>query len=452
MRYRYRNDDEMKDSGVEWLGRIPKEWGITKLKNHFEFEKGKNAALYTNDYIGLNEGDYPVYSGQTENNGVMGKINSYDYDLEKCIFTTTVGAKVMTPLLLKGKFNLSQNCLIMKGNNIFEEYIYYLLFPMFRYEKSLIPSYMQPSLRIDDLKKFYISYPYEKEQQKIALFLDKKTAEFDSIIEKKQSLITKLTEVKKSLISEVVTGKVKVLPPPSLPLAKGEETGGGWQVISRTDDEMKDSGVEWLGRIPKEWEVKRVRHIIKEPLKYGANESAELDDETLPRYIRITDFGDNGKLRNETFRSLEYKKAKEYFLENGDILFARSGATVGKTFQFKNYNGKACFAGYLIKASPNKEIIISDFMYSFTKTKNYENWKNSIFMQATIQNIGADKYKELKLCIPNSNEQQLIVDFLDEKTAKIDGTIEKIKLQIEKLKEAKQSLISEAVTGKIEVL
>ncbi|WP_419574387.1 restriction endonuclease subunit S, partial [Phascolarctobacterium succinatutens] len=103
---------EMKDSGIEWIGEIPKDWERARLKDYFCFEKGKNAQMYTIEYIGRNEGVYPVYSGQTENNGVMGKINKYDYDVDECLFTTTVGAKVMTPKYLTGKFCLSQNCLI----------------------------------------------------------------------------------------------------------------------------------------------------------------------------------------------------------------------------------------------------------------------------------------------------------------------------------------------------
>ena len=104
----------MKESGIDWISSIPENWKKVYLKNYYDFEKGKNAALYTKEYIGENCGEYPVYSGQTENAGVMGEINTFDYDLEECIFTTTVGAKVMTPRILKGKFSLSQNCLIMR--------------------------------------------------------------------------------------------------------------------------------------------------------------------------------------------------------------------------------------------------------------------------------------------------------------------------------------------------
>ncbi len=99
-----------------------------------------------------------------------------------------------------------------------------------------------------------------------------------------------------------------------------------------------------------------------------------------PRYIRITDFGDDGKLRNDTFKSLPFKTAKDFFLKDGDILFARSGATVGKTFQFKDYNGIACFAGYLIRARIDEKQMMTDFLYYYTKSGIYENWKSSIFI------------------------------------------------------------------------
>ena len=170
---------EFKDS------QIPKHWDYIKLKYFYNFEKGKNAQLYTLDYIGLNQGRYPVYSGQTEQDGIMGYIDTYDYDIDECLFTTTVGAKVMTPKILQGKFSLSQNCLIMKRkrqcNNHF---FYYYLIPLFDYEKGSIPSYMQPSLRVEDLKKYGFYVPPLDEQEKIANFLDNKCEKIDSTIKK----------------------------------------------------------------------------------------------------------------------------------------------------------------------------------------------------------------------------------------------------------------------------
>ena len=168
------------------------------------------------------------------------------------------------------------------------------------------------------------------------------------------------------------------------------------------------------------------------------------------RNIRITDFDDNGTLREDTFKSLAEDKAREYLLNEGDVLFARSGATVGKTFQFKNYKGMACFAGYLIKARPNQKML-SGFLYYFTRSNVYENWKDSIFNQATIQNIGADKYSILTLPVPFIDEQKKIVSYLDKKMAQIDAQVALEKKSIELLKEYRTALISEAVTGKIDV-
>ncbi len=196
----------------------------------------------------------------------------------------------------------------------------------------------------------------------------------------------------------------------------------------------------------------KLKYIIKEPLKYGSNSLAESENKKFPRYIRITDFSENGILRDDTFKSLEIEKAKDFILNEGDILFARSGATVGKTFQFKNYKGQACFAGYLIKAVPNKKIVISDYLYLFTLSHLYESWKNSIFTQATIQNISADKYKELLISIPTIKEQTIITKYLKKKLEESNSLISKERKIIKKLNQAKQSLINEVVTGKIEVI
>ncbi len=95
----------------------------------------------------------------------------------------------------------------------------------------------------------------------------------------------------------------------------------------------KDSGVEWIGEIPAHWENIALRFLLKEKLKYGANESGVAYDPNLPRYIRITDLSENGKLSESSKLSLTWAMGKEYLLNDGDILFAISGATVGKSYQ-----------------------------------------------------------------------------------------------------------------------
>lgn len=203
---------KLKDSGIQWIGQIPDTWKIDRLKNYYSFEKGKRAALYTSEYIGEHYGTFPVYSGQTENDGIMGTIDSFDYDVEECLFTTTVGAKVMTPKILHGKFSLSQNCLIMQAfaNNVVNHYVYYMILKLFEHAKSQIPTYMQPSLRIEDLKKYICVIPPLSEQQAIADYLDNKTAKIDEAIKRIDEQIADLRAYRTALISDVVTGKIDV--------------------------------------------------------------------------------------------------------------------------------------------------------------------------------------------------------------------------------------------------
>jgi len=210
--------------------------------------------------------------------------------------------------------------------------------------------------------------------------------------------------------------------------------------------EYKDSGVEWLGEIPKHWEVKKLKFLITEPLKYGANESAELNDKDCPRFIRITDIAEDGSLREETFRSLPHDLAKPFILKTGDILFARSGATVGKTFMYREHWGIACYAGYLIRARLKISKAIPEFISYFANSSIYWDWISSIFIQATIQNVSAEKYANLSLPVPPLTEQKSIAHFLDRETSKLDKLIAKKQRFIELLQEKRTALISHAVT------
>lgn len=209
-------------------------------------------------------------------------------------------------------------------------------------------------------------------------------------------------------------------------------------------DSYKPSGIDWIGDIPSHWNIAPLKRNLRMPLKYGANEPAESENKNYPRYIRITDIDNNGNLKDETFKSLEPAKATEYLLEKGDVLFARSGATVGKTYIF-NEPYEACFAGYLIKASCSSGLT-PQFLFYYTNSGMYNNWKNSIFIQSTIQNIGADKYSLLPMPLPPLAEQEAIAAWLDEKCEEIDAAIAKVDREIELIDELKQSEISRVVT------
>ena len=215
--------------------------------------------------------------------------------------------------------------------------------------------------------------------------------------------------------------------------------------------QMKNSGIEWIGDIPEDWSVWRIKHLAKNPLQYGANETGEEFDENLPRYIRITDVSLDNELKNDNKLSLPMEKAEEYMLNDGDILFARSGATVGKSFYYKKEYGLSCFAGYMIRLTTDSNKIISKLVYYYTLSNAYSEWTNMIFIQATIQNISAEKYANLSIPVPPMEQQQKIINHLDQKCAEIDRIISSNNRIIEKLKQYRQSIIYEAVTGKIEL-
>ena len=210
--------------------------------------------------------------------------------------------------------------------------------------------------------------------------------------------------------------------------------------------EMKDSGIEWIGEIPKEYRVYRLKHLLRKPLDYGANSSGVEYLDNLPRYIRITDIATDGKLKNDGALSIELEDTSPYLLEDGDILFARSGATVGKSFIYYAEYGRAAFAGYLIRAQLNEKIV-PEYVYYYTCSTGYEIWKNGIFIQSTIQNISADKYANLPIALPDTKDEQMrIARFLKNVSIELDNVFDKTRLSIEEYKKLKQAVITQAVT------
>lgn len=279
---------------------------------------------------------------------------------------------------------------------------------------------------LDVFNNFSVPLPPLSEQKRIATYLFQKISEADIMLDDTLSSITGYKKLKQAVITQAVTKGV------------------------RGEREMKDSGVECIGKIPTAYSICKLKYLLKNPLKYGANESGIPYSDSLPRYIRITDITPDGNLKYTGKLSLSEESAKDYILEDGDILFARSGATVGKTFIYYQSYGRSAYAGYLIKASLNNKVS-PKFVYYYTCSSLYEIWKNSIFIQSTIQNIGADRYANLPVPVPKTlQEQEEIADYLDAKCAEIDGLIAKKEQLVKELESYKKSLIYEVVTGKRE--
>jgi type I restriction enzyme S subunit len=283
------------------------------------------------------------------------------------------------------------------------------------------------SLRPEHFKMIYTPQPPPEEQAVIVRFLEHANGRLERAIRAKRKVIALLNEQKQAIIHRAVTRGLN----PEAPL--------------------KPSGIPWLGPIPAHWEVRRMRHCIIGKLAYGANAAADFDNPDWPRYLRITDFDTTGRLKSDTFRSLPPQVAKDYLVESGDILFARSGATVGKAFLVPNAMGSSCFAGYLIRARPKQDIINPEFLFAYTQSGAFTRWKDAIFSQSTIQNIGADKYANLVVTLPPLEEQRDILLFLNEATRPIDTAIHRLEREIALLREYRTRLVADVVTGQLDV-
>ena len=279
----------------------------------------------------------------------------------------------------------------------------------------------------DSIRASVLALPPLPEQRAIAAFLDRETAKIDALVEKKERLIELLQEKRTALISRAVTKGLD----PNVP--------------------MKDSGVECLGEIPAHWDSKRLKYLLRGHLQYGANEPSKYSDPNSPRYIRITDIREDGTLWDDTFRSIPQEVAEPFLLAEGDLLFARSGATVGKTFRYRPSWGRAAYAGYLVRARLNDHISESDFVNYYTHSQNYKDWILGNLIQSTIQNVSAERYASLAVPLPPLVEQQAISKHLDSETAKLNALIATIREAIERLQELRSALISAAVTGRIDV-
>ena len=288
-----------------------------------------------------------------------------------------------------------------------------------------------------ELRRLLLPLPPLDEQRAIAAFLDRETERIDALVAKKRLLIERLEEYRTALITRTVTRGL----PPEAAHAAGLDPS----------PRLKPSGVEWLGEVPEHWEVNELRRLLAEPLKYGANEAAELDDPAFPRYVRITDIDDAGALREETFRSLPPEVAAPYLLEDGDVLLARSGATVGKSFLYQPNWGTCAYAGYLIRARVERRTVDARFVRYFTATSAYWAWLDSTYIQATIQNVSAERYASLTLPVPPLDEQRAIVAFLERETERVTELVGHTEAAIERLQEYRTALITAAVTGKVDV-
>lgn len=432
---------KMKNSGIEWIGEIPEDWEIRRTKVIANsMHKGNGI---TKEQI-VQDGDSPCvrygeiyskydnvfYECKTRTNKSFYNVLQY-FSFGDILFACTgelpeeIGKNIV---YLGNEKCLAGGDIIVLSHSQEPRFLSYVYNSYGQTQKSCGKTKLKVvHISASEIANIFVALPPLSEQQQIADFLDEKVSQIDSTISKTRESIEEYKKLRQAIITEAVTGKVKI------------ENG-----------KVKESEMLELkgDNLPNGWRWMKLKFLIDKNLQYGANDSGIEYNPILPRYVRITDIDSNGKLKNDEMLSLSEENSKDYFLEEGDILFARSGASVGKTFIYKAEYGRCCFAGYLIRAKLNKKIINPQFFFYYTLSSKYDIWKNGIFIQSTIQNIGADKYSNLEVPVPPLNSQLSLITFLDKKCSEIDKLITKKEQLVVELEAYKKSLIYEVVTGK----
>lgn len=422
---------EMKNSGVAWIGDVPENWET--IPNKYLMRKVKAICQkYSNEDVlsltmnGVIKRDLDNPSGKMPST-FDGYQFVYAGNLLMCLFDIDVTPRCIGLIENDGITSPAYSQFELKRNAFNRYYYYYYLYLDNKKESLHLAKNLRHSFTEEQFGQISTVVPPIEQQHLIANQLDFVCKKVEDLISNQEQQIEKLKQYKQSLITEVVTKGLN----PDMP--------------------MKDSGIEWIGIISAIHNIYRLKYLLNSQMLYGANEAGSFYTNNAVRYIRITDITEDNKLKDSAENLyLSIEKAKPYILKDKDVLFARSGATVGKAFMYLNEYGKSAFAGYLIKAECNTQKLLPEYLFYYTQSSLYEYWKNMIFIQATIQNIGANKYSNMPIIQMSLDEQNQIVKFLDDKCAKIDRLIAIKQEKINKLNDYKKSLIYEYVTGKKE--
>ena len=411
--------DSYKESGIEWLGEIPSHWSRTKLKSLLDIKTGKKDVNASDE-----NGKYPFFTCASEPH----KINTYTYDCEALLVAGN--GIVGNTQYYNGKFDAYQRTYILYQfrNVLSVSFIKH-------YIQGLLKTHLADKsngsvidfIKVGDLRDFIVSLPPLEEQQKIAQYLDTKTQAMDSVISKKQQLVEKLKLAKQALITETVTKGLD----PTVP--------------------MKDSGVEWIGEIPEHWEISKFKYEVKiDPSK---SDVAKLPKDTEVSFTPMEKLR-HGKLDGSVTKLLGDVYNGYTYIRDGDIAMAKV------TPCYENYN--IAIANDLKNgiAFGSSEILVlrsignidTRMVYYYMQHFNVRGLMISTMTGAAgLKRISNKVLMDIPILIQDKKEQTKIVDYLDKKVSEFDQLIKLEEQSIEKLKLTKQKLITEVVTGKINV-
>ena len=411
---------EMKDSDVEWIGEIPKHWKVSKFKYQFRFGMGETI-LKEN----LTENGVPVLSA-TEDYSILGYYDRPKLILEKGDLVIPARGSIGFVKVVREKSVSTQTTIYgKKTREIDTDFVKlfcegYKQF-LFQYDQTAIPQ-----ITVAQVENKSVLVPPLEEQKLIAAYLDEKTGKIDSLIEKIRKKIELLKEQRTSLINRCVT---RGLDP---------------------NVEMKASGVEWIGKIPKHWTFGKIRWLI-DSIKDGTHGTYKSVDEG--KILLSSKNVHDGHLKvteNERMISIEDHKqiTKNGYPTQGDVLVSSVGS-VGRSCVFGfdepiSFQRSVCFIRPLKKINPY-------FLSYAIRSNACQGQIVTLINRSTVGGIYMGDLTSLVISFPPLEEQKLIAGYLDEKTGKIDSLIEKIQNKIKFLKEYRQSLVASVVTGKVRV-
>ncbi|HZZ99456.1 MAG TPA: restriction endonuclease subunit S [Candidatus Paceibacterota bacterium] len=268
-----------------------------------------------------------------------------------------------------------------------------------------------PHFDFKQLKDVDILLPPIKEQQKIAEIL----GSVDEDIAKTQEVIEVTEKLKHGLMQQLFT------------------RGIGHTKFKETK----------IGQIPEGWEVGELGSYLLRNPDYGINAAGVDYTKKLPTYIRITDISDDGKFISKNKKSVDHKDSENYLLQEGDLLFARTGASVGKTYLYNPDDGKLVFAGFLIRARADKEKLLAKYLSYFVQTPMYWNWVRMMSTRSGQPGINGNEYAGMIISVPPLSEQEKYIEIL----SAIDEKISVNKKLKEKLTLLKKGLMQDLLSG-----
>ena len=433
------------DSGVELLGKIPIAWNLTKLKRFVQFSGGGTPSKDNLEYW---QGDIPWVSPKDMKSRIIS--DTIDKITEEAVAESATrvigpGAVLIVvrsgilnhsiPVALSGTevaLNQDLKALIVDKSAV-PEYLAYFIAGM---QSMLLFAWRREgatveSLELELIANTVIPLPAIEQQRIIVGFLDRETAKIDALIEKKERLIELLQEKRTALITQGVTKGLD----PTVP--------------------MKDSGIEWLGKIPAHWDVKPFKALLSRNDSGAWGEDFSEDGIIV---LRSTEQTLDGKwnIENPAKRRLKPRESIETRLEEGDLVVTKSSGSelhIGKTSIVDKSVAalNCCFSNFMQRlrlARPNRSRIFWHFMNCPVAREQL------IFLSSTttgLGNLNGTILGNIQVPVATEDEQRKIASFLDRETAKIDTLVAKILEAIDRLKEYRTALISAAVTGKIDV-